>query len=174
MNKLEDLQTLMRLLKEFEFPVSPILEYAIKEKMEQLSHDEESLEELSIQVNYENSASDVFVRKPIGTRKKSSVLRVTRSDGSVIESETAANTLSQTIKEIGIDKVCALQIQLDGMNLVTKGGNPLYPTSQHEIENGYFVNVHSNTISKKRQLERILNAYNPTWKVEIVEPNSYE
>ena len=32
MNKLDDLYTLARLLKEFEFPVSPILEYAIKEK----------------------------------------------------------------------------------------------------------------------------------------------
>lgn len=32
MSKLDDLHTLVRLLKEFEFPVSPILEYAIKEK----------------------------------------------------------------------------------------------------------------------------------------------
>ena len=36
MNKLDDLHTLERLLKEFEFPVSPILEYAIKEKEEEL------------------------------------------------------------------------------------------------------------------------------------------
>lgn len=36
MSKLDDLQTLVRLLKEFEFPVSPILEYAIKEKEDEL------------------------------------------------------------------------------------------------------------------------------------------
>lgn len=36
MSKLDDLHTLVRLLKEFEFPVSPILEYAIKEKEEEL------------------------------------------------------------------------------------------------------------------------------------------
>lgn len=36
MSKLDDLHTLQRLLKEFEFPVSPILEYAIKEKEEEL------------------------------------------------------------------------------------------------------------------------------------------
>lgn len=36
MNKLKDLHTLVRLLREFEFPVSPILEYAIKEKEEEL------------------------------------------------------------------------------------------------------------------------------------------
>lgn len=36
MSKLDDLHTLVRILKEFEFPVSPILEYAIKEKEEEL------------------------------------------------------------------------------------------------------------------------------------------
>lgn len=36
MSKLDDLHTLQRLLKEFEFPVSPILEYAIMEKEEEL------------------------------------------------------------------------------------------------------------------------------------------
>lgn len=39
MSKLDDLHTLVRLLKEFEFPVSPILEYAIKEKEEKLCAD---------------------------------------------------------------------------------------------------------------------------------------
>lgn len=36
MSKLDDLHTLVRLLDEFKFPVSPILEYAIKEKEEEL------------------------------------------------------------------------------------------------------------------------------------------
>lgn len=36
MGKLEDLHTLVRLLKEFELPMSPILEYAIREKEESL------------------------------------------------------------------------------------------------------------------------------------------
>ena len=39
MSKLNDLHILVRLLKEFELPVSPILEYAIKEKEEELSTD---------------------------------------------------------------------------------------------------------------------------------------
>lgn len=33
MGTLNDLKTLVRLLEEFELPVSPILQYAIKEKM---------------------------------------------------------------------------------------------------------------------------------------------
>lgn len=40
MSKLDDLHTLKRLLKEFELPVSPILEYAIKEIEAKLCTDE--------------------------------------------------------------------------------------------------------------------------------------
>lgn len=39
MSKLDDLHTLVRLLNEFEFPVSPILDYAIKKKEEELCAD---------------------------------------------------------------------------------------------------------------------------------------
>lgn len=37
MGRIDDLHTLMRLLKEFDLPVSPILEYAIKEKYQMLN-----------------------------------------------------------------------------------------------------------------------------------------
>ena len=40
MSKLDDLHTLQRLLKEFGFPVSPILEFAIREKEEELCVDD--------------------------------------------------------------------------------------------------------------------------------------
>lgn len=39
MGSLEDLHTLIRLLRKYELPVSPILEYAIKEKEEELCAD---------------------------------------------------------------------------------------------------------------------------------------
>ncbi len=42
MGKLEDLHMLVRLLKEFEFPVSPILEYAIKAKEDELLSTQDS------------------------------------------------------------------------------------------------------------------------------------
>lgn len=53
MTKIDDLHTLVRLLQEFDLPISPILEYAIKEKEEKLSAinntilKEESVEEKS-------------------------------------------------------------------------------------------------------------------------------
>ena len=37
MNELEELQSIMKLLKKYELPISPILEYAIEEKIDQIS-----------------------------------------------------------------------------------------------------------------------------------------
>ena len=63
MSKLEDLHTLVRLLKEFEFPVSPILEYAIKEKEEELCADSPTVV-IDDSYNIEQSES-VVVNEPI-------------------------------------------------------------------------------------------------------------
>lgn len=172
MSKLDDLHTLVRLLNEFEFPVSPILEYAIKEKIEQLSSDDESPVVMPVVEVQENSGMlEVSVKATTGTKKKPSVLRIIRADGTIIECEKAATAFCQAIKEVGVENVYSLKIPMDSMHLVTIGGNPQYPTAQHDVGNGYFVNVHSNTITKKRQLERIFKAFNLSWKVEIVESN---
>jgi hypothetical protein len=93
---------------------------------------------------------------------------VTRPDGSIIQEEKAANTLCQVIKEVGPEKVYNLHIPLDGNNLVIKGENPDKHSGIHYIGDNYYVNTHSNTISKKRQLERIFQALNLGWKVDIV------
>lgn len=172
MSKLDDLQTLVRLLKEFEFPVSPILEYAIKEKIKQLSSNDESPVVMPVvEVQENDRMHEVSVKATVRTNKKPSVLRIIRADGTIIEYEKAATAFCQAIKEIGAEKVYSLKIPMDSMHLVTICGNPQYPTAQHDVGNGYFVNVHSNTITKKHQLERIFKTFNLSWKVEIVESN---
>ncbi len=60
MSKLDDLHTLQRLLKEFEFPVSPILEYAIREKEEQLCADENAKTCDKVQEEEHYSCTDVI------------------------------------------------------------------------------------------------------------------
>lgn len=168
MSKLDDLHTLQRLLKEFEFPVSPILEYAIKEKIDQLSSDDDSQINMPIMDVQENHGMmEVSVEASVRIKKKATKICVIRADGTTIVSEKAASTFSQVIKEIGVEKVYALKIPMDGMYLVTIGGNPQYPSAQHDVGGGYFVNVHSNTKTKKRQLERIFSALNLNWKVEV-------
>ena len=168
MSKLDDLHTLQRLLKEFEFPVSPILEYAIKEKIDQLSSDDDSQINMPIMDVQENHGMmEVSVEAPVRIKKKTTKICVILADGTTIVSEKAASTFCLVIKEIGVEKVYALKIPMDGMYLVTIGGNPQYPSAQHDVGGGYFVNVHSNTNTKKRQLERIFSTLNLNWKVEV-------
>ena len=172
MTDVEELKHVLEVLNKFDLPVSPILEYAIKEKIEQLSSDDESTVVMPVVEVQENDGMlEVSVKTTAGTKKKPSVLRIIRTDGTIIECEKAAAAFCQAIKEVGVEKVYSLKIPMDNMHLVTIGGNPQYPTAQHNVGNGYFVNVHSNTFTKKRQLERIFKAFNLSWKVEILESN---
>lgn len=172
MTDVEELKHVLEVLNKFDLPVSPILEYAIKEKIEQLSSDDESFVVMPVVEVQENDGMlEVSVKTTTGTKKKPSVLRIIRADGTKIECEKAAAAFCQAIKEVGAEKVYSLKIPMDSMHLVTIGGNPQYPTAQHDVGHGYFVNVHSNTMAKKRQLERIFKAFNLSWKVEIVESN---
>ena len=172
MTDVEELKHVLEVLNKFDIPVSPILEYAIKEKIEQLSSDDESTVIMPVVEVQENDGMlEVSVKTTAGTKKKPSVLRIIRTDGTIIECEKAAAAFCQAIKEVGVEKVYSLKIPMDNMHLVTIGGNPQYPTAQHNVGNGYFVNIHSNTFTKKRQLERIFKAFNLSWKVEIVESN---
>ena len=175
MTDVEELNHALEVLNKFDLPVSPILEYAIKEKIEQLSSDGENLVVMPIVGVQENDdMHKVSVKPTVGIKKKPSVLRIVRADGTIIECEKAATAFCQAIKEVGVENVYSLKIPMDSMHLVTIGGNPHYPTAQHDLGNDYFVNVHSNTITKKRQLERIFKAFNLSWKVEIVESNKHE
>lgn len=172
MTDVEELKHVLEVLNKFNLPVSPILEYAIKEKIEQLSSDDDSHVVMPVvEVQENDGMREVSFKATTGTKKKPSVLRIIRTDGTIIECEKAAAAFCQAIKEVGLEKVYSLKIPMDSMHLVTIGGNPQYPTAQHNVGNGYFVNIHSNTFTKKRQLERIFKAFNLSWKVEIVESN---
>lgn len=168
MSKLEDLHTLVRLLKEYEFPVSPILEYAIKEQIELLSSNDKNLI-VTPTIEVLERKEEVSIKPIRRSKRGASILRIVRVDGTKIEYEKAAKTFCSAIKEIGVEKIFSLKIPMDGMYLINKGGNPKYPAAQHDVGNGYFVNVHSNTATKKHQLERIFKAFNLNWLVEIIE-----
>lgn len=172
MTDVEELKQVLKVLNKFNLPVSPILEYAINEKIEQLSSDNESTVAMPVVEIKENEKMIEASVKATAAKKKK--LRIIRADGTIIECEKAATVLCQAIKEIGAEKVYSLKIPIDNMHLVTIGGNPNYPSAQHDVGNGYYVNVHSNNITKKRQLERIFKEFNMSWKVEIVESNSIE
>jgi hypothetical protein len=169
MSDIEELQHVLDVLKRYNLPISPILEYAIKEKIESFSH----VEEVSAVVADPpiNAKEDTGLAKTNqdGNKKIITTIRVIRSDGSFIEHKKAAHTMSSTIQEIGNEKVYDLKIPMDGMFLVTQGGNPNYPSAQYDVGDGYFVNTHSSTATKRTQLEKIFSRLNLDWKVEIIE-----
>lgn len=205
MSKLEDIYTLERLLKEYNLPVSTILNHAIKQRIEEFSSYDVSADGMpQNEVKEENDFTDVKAqsKESVGacepvkstdseitkdseiqtktdqtlgkkTTKGSRIfIQVTRPDKSVIRCKNAAATLAQTIKEIGAENVASVNISVDGMNLVNLGGNPLYPSAQYDVGNGFFVNTHSNTEAKARYLRQIFKTLNLDWKVEILEDST--
>jgi hypothetical protein len=169
MNDIDELTHVLEVLKRFDLPISPILEYAIREKIETLSSPIESHPIVAEPESTDGSDNTKEKEVLFESKKKITTIRVIKQDGSVIEQKKAAQTMSDVIREIGNEKVYDLHIPMDGMHLVTKGGNPNYPSAQYDVGNGYFVNTHSSTVTKRNQLEKIFSRLNLAWKVEIVE-----
>lgn len=165
MTDYEKLQQAIEILRKLNLPISPILEYSINEKLQELSYQVESSSDIQ-----EDSVDPISTPEPVqpGKYLLRTGLRVTRSDGSIIQEEKAASTLCQVIKEVGAERVYNLFIPLDGMYLVMKTNYSNKRSDLHHIGDGYYVNTHSNTMSKKRHLERIFRDLNLSWKVEIV------
>lgn len=190
----EELNLLLEIMRKYDLPVSPILEFAIRSKMDDSSGDDliipevssmksdtdlvQSSEIASMERPFQHSnvmledetEMDYRTRVSDTTRKnrKKTILRVTRPDGSMIEDSKATVTLAMTIQEIGVERVRSLNLSLDGMNLILIGENTLYPSQQYYLGGGYYLNTHSSTDRKKYHLEKMFKALGLDWKVEIV------
>ncbi len=194
MTRNEELTLLLEIMRKYDLPVSPILEFAIRSKMDDSSGDDLIIPEVSSmesdiglvqssEISHiekpfqysnvmleEKTETDYRTRVSDTTRKnrKKTILRVTRPDGSMIEDSKATVTLAITIQEIGVERVRNLNLSLDGMNLILIGENTLYPSQQYYLGDGYYLNTHSSTDRKKYHLEKMFKALELDWKVEIV------
>jgi hypothetical protein len=194
MTRNEELTLLLEIMRKYDLPVSPILEFAIRSKMDDSSGDDLIIPEVSSmesdtglvqssEISHiekpfqysnvmleEKTETDYRTRVSDTTRKnrKKTILRVTRPDGSMIEDSKATVTLAMTIQEIGVERVRSLNLSLDGMNLILIGENTLYPSQQYYLGDGYYLNTHSSTDRKKYHLEKMFKALGLDWKVEIV------
>ncbi len=164
MGKLDDLHTLVRLLKEFNLPVSPILEYAIKEKMDSLGGAFENRDSIkSGEPSHEISHN---VEKG---------LRVEFPDGTIICEVYASETLKKAINKIGphmVEILCFSEEVLRpcDIDLVSKEKttDKRYISSLHALDYGYYLFTKTSTNAKKRQLEVISRALSLNLKVDIV------
>ena len=89
-------------------------------------------------------------------------------NGDFIQAKKANLTMVEAVKWAGVETVAALGLPHDGDYLVSKNEHPKYAGEQQSLSNGYLLNTHSSTMTKKQQLEKISKALNLGWKVEIV------
>ena len=90
------------------------------------------------------------------------------SNGDFIQAKKANLTMAEAVKWAGVETVASLGFPHDGDYLVSKKEHPKYAGEQQSLPNGYLLNSHSSTKTKKLQLEKISIALNLGWKVEIV------
>lgn len=89
-------------------------------------------------------------------------------NGEFIQAKKANLTMVEAVKWAGVETVAALGLPHDSDYLVSKKEHPKYAGAQQSLPNGYLLNTHSSTMTKKQQLEKISKALNLGWKVEIV------
>ena len=68
----------------------------------------------------------------------------------------------------GVERVARLQIRHDGDFLVSQKTHPQYANRQYQLSDGFFLNTHSDTMTKKKHLDRISAALHLGWRVEII------
>ena len=104
----------------------------------------------------------------ISSHSKSSktVLSVKFPEGKTISNRFAYDTLLETIKSIGHEKVKGLNIVYCGVPLVSDKKDDFY--TQHELTRGVYIMTHSATKVKKEQLDEISKKLGLGLKVEIV------
>lgn len=117
-------------------------------------------------------ASPAIVKRPErkypAKRAPSTGLCVWISESEFIQENKAAETFAKAIAVAGAERVAALNLKMDRDFLVSKKIHPLYSGCQYKIDNGYLVNTHSNTETKKRQLLVISKALDLGWRIDIV------
>ena len=153
--------------------------YSVAEKLSEsgkkLDSFREKLEKLKIEWD---SGIDIATRKRVKVdssyslkpHKKSpkTVLKVTLINGRTIQSSTAAQTMAETVKELGIEKVMQLGYKVNGIYFVSKNKDNKYP---QVLIADYYVCTHSNTVNKRKLLLKMSNELGVPIKVEIVQPS---
>ena len=122
----------------------------------------------------------VNVSKPlirsVGAKGKKTNIILYKKDGSTIQHDSAKDTLVEAFEEIlrSIDKkqMCEYAQKylsvLDSEPLFKKGEHSSKYANSVPMGDGYYLNTHSSTETKKKQLEDLSDALNLGWHVEFL------
>ncbi len=98
------------------------------------------------------------------TKSASRLLQVTFPDGTVLQNDKAVQTFLQAIEKIGVDKVCELK-----METLVRADENFERTAQIVQMGNCYINTHSSTAEKKRQLDAVSRKLNLNLLVEVKE-----
>lgn len=117
----------------------------------------------------------VVTLKPKATRKKSHFLRVTFSDGRVLQHRNSARTFAKVIEECYPDLITEMGIAVAGVNIVSTELSDKYSGAQIPICDGaYYVMTNLSTPAKRDVLEQIDNELGLDYKAELVPIEEFE
>lgn len=99
-------------------------------------------------------------------------LKVTFTDGTIIENNNSTKTFIETINKIGASKVADLELMVSGYKMLSKeritNDGKGYGDSQRLVDDGYWLFTKINTSQKKSRIQDISNLLNLDLKVDIV------
>ena len=101
--------------------------------------------------------------------KPTTRLRVKLPDSSIIQEATAAETLVEFIRWVGVERVRDLGIIVDRNPFISTNSTPNHSESSKKLLGGYFVETHSDTNKKRRLINRIATGLNLRISVSLVQ-----
>lgn len=122
-----------------------------------------------LEIDPEVEHRDLGPRKKQVTRNAPATgLCVHRKDGTILQQKDAATTFTTAIYEAGLIPVRELNLRFCGINIVSTTKDKKYGSSQREVSPGLYVLTHSSTKDKKKLLDRINDALQMGWNIEII------
>lgn len=108
------------------------------------------------------------------SRKKSHFLRVTFSDGRVLQHRNSARTFAKVIEECYPDLITEMGILAAGVNIVSTELSEKYAGAQIPISGGYYVMTNLSTSAKRDVLEQIEKELELDYKAELIPIEEFE
>lgn len=95
-------------------------------------------------------------------------LKITFSDGTVIQERNAAETFVAFVRKVGIERVRSLGLKQCKIPLVSNTIDKKYGDKQKHLGNGWYLMTNTSTQSKLKDIESIAKALNIKVKVNII------
>lgn len=112
--------------------------------------------------------------KKKASRKKSHFLRVTFSDGRVLQHRNSARTFAKVIEECYPDLITEMGIMAAGVNIVSTELSDKYAGAQIPISGGFYVMTNLSTSAKCDVLEKIEKELELDYKAELIPIEEFE